>query len=49
MSAGYVHNLKLPMDEVVRKFTAKVPLKRLARVEDIVAMTLFLPLKAAIT
>ncbi|HPD46456.1 MAG TPA: SDR family NAD(P)-dependent oxidoreductase [Anaerohalosphaeraceae bacterium] len=42
VSAGYVHNLKLPMDEVVRKFTAKVPLKRLARVEDIVAMTLFL-------
>ena len=30
------------MDEVVKKFTAKVPLKRLAKVEDIVALTLFL-------
>lgn len=26
VSSGYVKNLKLPMDDVVRKFTAKVPL-----------------------
>lgn len=42
VSAGYVNDLNLPMDEVVKKFTAKVPLKRLAKVEDIVALTLFL-------
>jgi len=42
VSAGYSKELNLPMEEVVKKFTAKVPLKRLARVEDIVALTLFL-------
>jgi NAD(P)-dependent dehydrogenase (short-subunit alcohol dehydrogenase family) len=42
VSAGYVENLKLPRDEVLRKFTDKIPLKRLARVEDLVAVTLFL-------
>jgi NAD(P)-dependent dehydrogenase (short-subunit alcohol dehydrogenase family) len=42
VSAGYSKDLNLPMDEVVKKFTAKVPLKRLARVEDIVALTLFM-------
>jgi len=40
--AGYVENLGLSTDEVVRRFTAKVPLKRLAKIEDIVAVTLFL-------
>jgi NAD(P)-dependent dehydrogenase (short-subunit alcohol dehydrogenase family) len=29
-------------DEIVAKFTAKVPLGRLAQVEDIAALTLFL-------
>lgn len=42
VSDGYVKNLKLPMDEVISKFTAKVPMARLAKVEDIVAATLFL-------
>jgi NAD(P)-dependent dehydrogenase (short-subunit alcohol dehydrogenase family) len=42
VSAGYSKDLNLPMDEVVKKFTAKVPLKRLAKIEDIVALTLFL-------
>ena len=42
VSAGYIQNLKLPMDEVVARFTAKVPLKRLAEVEDIVAVAVFL-------
>jgi len=42
VSSGYVKNMKMPMDEVVKKFTAKVPLGRLARIEDVVAVTLFL-------
>lgn len=42
VSAGYTHNLNLSRDEVVKRFTAKVPLGRLARIEDIVAFTLFL-------
>ena len=42
VSAGYVKNLGMSRDEVVAKFTAKVPLGRLARVEDIAALTLFL-------
>lgn len=47
VSSGYVENLELPMVEVIRRFTAKVPLGRLARVEDIVAVTLFLASKGA--
>jgi len=42
VSADYVENMKLPIEEVVKKFTAKVPLKRLANVEDVVAVTTFL-------
>jgi len=42
VSAGYTRNLALPRDEVVKKFTAKVPLGRLASIEDIVAVTRFL-------
>ena len=34
--------LKMPREEVVKQFTSKVPLKRLARIEDLVAVTLFL-------
>jgi len=42
VSSDYVRNMNLPMDEIVRKFTSKVPLGRLARVEDVVAVTAFL-------
>jgi NAD(P)-dependent dehydrogenase (short-subunit alcohol dehydrogenase family) len=42
VSAGYVENLHLPVEQVVKQFTAKVPLKRLARIEDVVAVTCFL-------
>ena len=42
VSAGYTQNLSLPHEEIVKKFTAKVPLGRLAHIEDIVAFTLFL-------
>jgi NAD(P)-dependent dehydrogenase (short-subunit alcohol dehydrogenase family) len=47
VSSGYVKNLSLPMDEVIRRFTAKVPLGRLATVDDVVAVTLFLVSKGA--
>jgi NAD(P)-dependent dehydrogenase (short-subunit alcohol dehydrogenase family) len=42
VSADYVQNLKLPMPDVVKKFTSKVPLGRLARIDDVVNMTCFL-------
>jgi NAD(P)-dependent dehydrogenase (short-subunit alcohol dehydrogenase family) len=42
VSAGYIENLNMPEADVIKKFTAKVPLNRLARIEDIVAVTLFL-------
>lgn len=47
VSSGYVKNLKMPMDQIVEKFTAKVPLQRLAQVEDVVAVTCFLASKGA--
>jgi len=47
VSSGYVKNLNMPMDKIVETFTAKVPLKRLAKVEDIVAVTCFLASKGA--
>ena len=42
VSKGYIENLKLPRDEVVKKFTAKVPLARLTRIEDVVDFVHFL-------
>ena len=42
VSADYVKNMNLPMDEIVKKFTSKVPLGRLARITDVVNMTCFL-------
>ncbi|MDR1896100.1 MAG: SDR family oxidoreductase [Prevotellaceae bacterium] len=42
VSAGYTVNLNMPKDEVVKKFTAKIPLKRLATVQDVAAVTAFL-------
>ena len=42
VSADYVKNMDLPMDAVIKKFTAKVPLGRLARIDDVVNMTCFL-------
>ena len=47
VSSGYVKNMNMPMDKVVEKFTAKVPLQRLAKVEDVVAVTCFLASKGA--
>ncbi len=42
VSAGYIQNLGKSRDEVVKQFTSKIPLKRLAQIEDIVAVSLFL-------
>jgi NAD(P)-dependent dehydrogenase (short-subunit alcohol dehydrogenase family) len=47
VSAGYIQNLAMPRDEVVRKFTSKVPLGRLASIEDIVAVTRFVASEGA--
>jgi meso-butanediol dehydrogenase/(S,S)-butanediol dehydrogenase/diacetyl reductase len=42
VSAGYIQNLGKSREEVVKQFTSKVPLKRLAAIDDIVAVTTFL-------
>lgn len=47
VSSGYVRNMNMPMEQIVEKFTAKVPLQRLAHVEDVVAVTCFLASKGA--
>ena len=47
VSSGYVENLQMPMEQIVEKFTAKVPLGRLAQVEDVVAVTCFLASEGA--
>ena len=47
VSADYVETMNLPVDEAVKKFTAKVPLGRLAAIEDVVAVTVFLASEGA--
>jgi NAD(P)-dependent dehydrogenase (short-subunit alcohol dehydrogenase family) len=47
VSAGYIENLAMPRDEVVKKFTSKVPLGRLASIADIVAVTRFVASEGA--
>jgi len=47
VSSGYIENLKMSREDVKSKFAAKVPLKRLARIEDVVAVTLFLASEGA--
>ncbi len=42
ISSDYVKTMNLSMDQIVEKFTAKVPLGRLAHVEDVVNLTCFL-------
>jgi len=41
-SAEYIENLGKSREEVVKQFTSKVPLGRLARVDDVVALVVFL-------
>ncbi|MBL7223530.1 MAG: SDR family oxidoreductase [Candidatus Brocadiae bacterium] len=47
VSAGYVQNLGMPVEDVIKKFTTKVPLGRLASIRDVVAVTLFLASEGA--
>jgi NAD(P)-dependent dehydrogenase (short-subunit alcohol dehydrogenase family) len=42
VSSGYTENLRMEKEEVIRKFTAKVPLGRLTRIQDLVEFTTFL-------
>lgn len=42
VSAGYIENLQLPREEVVQKFTAKIPLGRLTSIKDVVEYVFFL-------
>ncbi|MDR1923771.1 MAG: SDR family oxidoreductase [Planctomycetaceae bacterium] len=42
VSADYVNNMKMPHEEIVKTFTAKVPMGRLAHVEDVVNVACFL-------
>jgi len=42
VSRAYTENLKLPREEVVKKFTAKIPLGRLTVIEDVVDFVYFL-------
>ncbi len=42
MSANYIQNLKQEREQVVKQFTSKVPLARLASIEDVVDTVVFL-------
>ena len=42
VSSGYINNLNLPKEEVVKKFTAKIPLGRLTDIQDVVDFVYFL-------
>lgn len=42
VSAGYIKNLQMPREQVIDKFTAKIPLKRLTSIEDVVDFVDFL-------
>jgi len=42
VSSGYIKNLSMSRDEIIEEFTAKIPLKRLAGINDIVEYVFFL-------
>jgi NAD(P)-dependent dehydrogenase (short-subunit alcohol dehydrogenase family) len=42
VAAGYTEKMGISMEEVMAKFTSKVPLGRLTKIEDVVSVTLFL-------
>lgn len=46
VSSGYTKNLNMPKEEVVKKFTSKIPLGRLTDIRDVVEFVYFLTLKA---
>lgn len=45
VSSGYTNNLHMSREEVIKKFTAKIPLGRLTDIADVVEMVYFLTLK----
>ena len=47
VSAGYMENRNISKEDLTKEMVSKVPLKRLAKVEDVVAVTLFLASKGA--
>ena len=47
MSKNYIENLKQDRADVVKRFTAKIPLGRLASIEDVVGTTVYLCSSAA--
>lgn len=47
MSSNYIENLKQERADVVKRFTAKIPLGRLASIEDVVGTTVYLCSSAA--
>lgn len=47
VSKGYVQNLNLPREEVIKKFTSKIPLGRLTEIEDVVEFVYFLTVSGA--
>jgi len=42
VSSDYVNNMNMPHEEIVKIFTSKVPMGRLARIDDVVNVTCFL-------
>jgi meso-butanediol dehydrogenase/(S,S)-butanediol dehydrogenase/diacetyl reductase len=46
LSRAYTENLKLPRQEVEKRFTAKIPLGRLTRIQDVVDFVHFLSVSA---
>lgn len=42
VSAGYIENMKMEREEIVKKFTAKIPLGRLTDIQDVVDFVFFL-------
>jgi len=47
MSSNYINNLHEEREAVVKKFAAKIPLGRLATVEDVVDTTVYLASSAS--
>jgi meso-butanediol dehydrogenase/(S,S)-butanediol dehydrogenase/diacetyl reductase len=46
-SEGYIKDMNLPKEEVVKRFTSKIPLGRLASINDVTAVTVFLASEGA--
>lgn len=42
VSEGYTKNMNLPREEIIKKFTSKIPLGRLTRIEDVVELVQFI-------